>query len=191
MTEDFYNIPKPQLPTQSTQVQTPQSRGQGSDLSTTNNSIDSALLYDFSSLLSTLNTFALAWTMFYSAVQITHFFYSWVRYSDNEVSNLKTGAKYLINSFKIWTSYLLTLGFFVLYLFTKSTIFGPFIGIIAVFLYFMKFFGIDLGLIPVFDKYAEQVSKILAMPAQALQQAIISAISPSKPPTTDKDKAKK
>jgi hypothetical protein len=185
MTEDFYNIPKPQLPTQSPQVQTPQARGQGAG-----RTVDAALAFDITSLLSTLNTFALAWTMFYSAVQITHFFYSWVKYNDNEVSNLKTGAKYLINSFKIWASYLLTLGFFVLYIFTKSTIFGPFVGIIALFVYFMKFFGIDLGLIPVFDEYAAQVSKILAIPGEAIQKAITSAISPPKPVVPDKDKSK-
>jgi hypothetical protein len=182
MTEDFYNIPTPQ-PVQSlpANTQSPQVSAQASQIRQ-----NSIFLYDFSTILSLLNTLALAWTIFYSILCVSQFFYYYVKYNNNSVDTIKKGKKYLFNAFKLWYSYLLTLGFFVLYLGLKTTFFGPFIGVIACLTYFLKFLGIDLAFIPVFDSVAKNVQKVLALPFDAANKAIITSMAPKKEEKKDK-----
>jgi hypothetical protein len=182
MTEDFYNIPAPQ-PVQPLPAnpQTPRISSQVSQSTQSN-----IFLFDFSTVLSLLNTFALAWTIFYSILCVCQFFYYYVKYNENSVENIKKGKKYLFNAFKLWYSYLLTLGFFVLYLGLKSTFFGPIIGVIACLTYFLKFLGIDLAFIPVFDSVAKNVQKVLALPFDAANKAITNSLVPKKEEKKDK-----
>jgi hypothetical protein len=176
MTQDFYNIPTPQpaqpLPSN------PQTQRISTQIS--QSSQNTIFLFDFSTILSLLNTFALAWTIFYSILCTSQFFYYYVKYNEGSVANIKKGKKYLFNGFKLWYSYLLTLGFFVLYLGLKTTFFGPFIGILALLTYFLKFFAIDLAFIPVFDSIAKNVQKVLALPFNATGDAISKSLTPKK-----------
>jgi hypothetical protein len=182
MTEDFYNIPSPQpvRPVPAT-PQAPRVSNQ-----TTQVSQNTIFLFDFSTILSLLNTFALAWTIFYTILCVSQFFYYYVKYNDGSVGNIKKGKKYLFNGFKLWYSYLLTLGFFVLYLGLKTTLFGPFIGILACLTYLLKFVGIDLAFIPVFDSVAKNVQKVLALPFDAANKAITTSLTPKKEEKKDK-----
>jgi hypothetical protein len=187
MTEDFYNIPPPQpvqpLPS------TPKTPRISSPISQPNS--NNIFLFDFSTVLSLLNTFALAWTIFYSILCVCQFFYYYVKYNENSVGNIKKGKKYLFNAFKLWYSYLLTLGFFVLYLGLKTTFFGLFVGVIACLTYFLKFLAIDLAFIPVFDSVAKNVQKVLALPFDVANTAITNSLAPKKEEKKDDKKGKK
>jgi hypothetical protein len=183
MNEDFYSIPQPRpVQSNSPQTQTPA-------VQTSTNQVDSsgAFLFDFSQIFMYLNTFALAWTMFYSVVQVSSFYFSYVKYHGGEMESMKKGKKYLYNAFKLWYSYLLTLGFFVLYLGVQNTFFGPIVGVLGVLVYGLKFLGIDLSLIPVFDTISDKVQKGLIVPLEFFNSMIVNAM---KPAGGDSDKKK-
>jgi purine-cytosine permease-like protein len=180
MNEDFYNIPKPQTPTT---VQ--------SNTTTTTQVVQSTTtqsFFDFSTILSTINTFLLAWTIFYAIVLVCDFFFYRVKFSDGEVSREKRGVKSLYGAFQLWVSYAFYLILFMAYLSTKNEWYGLVIGVFAVIYFIIKIIVLDLTHIPIVDKYAQKVVELTGAPFKLVGDAIAKAVAPTPPPALDKKK---
>lgn len=174
MNENFYNIPS-----------TPASQPAPTTV-TASQQIASQPSFDLSGILSGINAFLLAWTIFYSLILVIDFYFYRVKYNDGMVSREKRGVKSLTSAAQIWFSYLLYLILFILQLLFKNQWYGTIFGVMTILYLFVKIIVLDLPRIPVVDKYAEKITKYLFMPFTFLADSVSKAITPPKPPADKK-----
>jgi hypothetical protein len=175
MSEDFYNIPQPKTTTPTTT--TGQSTKAVIVQSTTNNQP----IFEFSTILSGINGFLLAWTMFYSVLLVMDFFFYRVKFPDGQVQREKDGVASLKGAYTLWLSYTGYLVLFILYLSFKSQWFGLIFGVFGVIFPVLKIIAIDLPHIPVVKKYAKKVLETSGKPFGFAVDGITKAIFPPKP----------
>jgi hypothetical protein len=135
---------------------------------------------DLAQILSTINTFALAWTMVYSLLFICDFMFYRVFHGDREVSREKRGKVSLFAALKVWCSYALCLLVYMIYLSFRSTTFGVGIGVIAVVCYAVKIFLYDFALLPFIGGWVEHVKKAAISVYEEMLKLIRPAPAPSK-----------
>ena len=182
MNENFYNIPSsPTSPVN--QPASPSPVTASPQVANQSNG------FDFSSILSGINGFLLAWTIFYSFILVADFYFYRVKYNEGQVSREKRGVKSLTSAAQMWFGYLIYLVLFILQLSFRDQWYNVIFGILAVLYMFVKLIVIDLPRIPVIDKYAEKITKYLFMPFIFLADSISKIITPPKPPADKKPPA--
>ncbi|MBC7471787.1 MAG: hypothetical protein H7196_00775 [candidate division SR1 bacterium] len=173
MNENFYNIPSYPAPSSSQPTL--------SNTAASSQQIASQFSFDLSGILSGINAFLLAWTIFYSLILVIDFYFYRVKYNDGVVNREKRGVKSLTSAAQIWFSYLLYLILFILQLSFRSQWYGTIFGVLAILYMFIKLIVIDLPRIPIVDKYAEKITKYLFMPFTFLADSVSKALTPPKP----------
>ena len=181
MNEDFYNIPNPQTPTSS--PSSPISTAQNPAVNAVNTS---QAFFDFAGILSGINTFLLAWTMFYSILLMMDFFFYRVKYNDGIVDREKRGVKSIYGAFQLWVSYTIYLVIFMLYLANKSEWYGPIIGVIGFLMVPLKILVLDLKHLPIIEKHSKKILEVLGMPFVFLGEQVGKSLSPKPPAAPDK-----
>jgi hypothetical protein len=154
MTDDFFNSTPPAAKPPTTTVSTP----------TLINTSTNFQLPDLTNIISTINTFALAWTIFYSAIMLYNFYFYRVANPGGEVERETKGVQSFKNAISLWFSYATGLVLFIIYESIKSSSFGFIFGLVVIVYFFLKLTLLDLPLIPVIDKYTKNVSSWLAAP---------------------------
>jgi hypothetical protein len=90
-------------------------------------------------ILSTINSFTLAWTIFYTILFVSDFFFWYVLYTEGgELPRERRGVKSLMVAARMWVTYLFCLFFFWLYIFSQDTGLGFLFGILAIIIYLIK-----------------------------------------------------
>jgi hypothetical protein len=181
MNENFYNLPSAQTTTTVTNSSNNKAVAQ---------QVASQSGFNIAGILSGINAFLLAWTIFYSLVLVFDFFFYRVKFNDGQVSREKRGVVSLTNAYHLWLSYLGYLVLFIVYLSFRNDWFGIIIGIITIIYAIVKIIVLDLPKIPFVDKYAANVTKYALMPFTLLADGISKAVVPPKPaPVPDKKPA--
>jgi amino acid transporter len=174
MNENFYNIPTTPPPSSSpTNAVNAQSAAQ---------QVATQSVFDISGLLSAINAFLLAWTIFYSIVLVVDFFFYRIKYNEGQVNREKRGVLSLTNAYHLWLSYVGYLVLFMLYLGFKNELFAILIGVIAVLYSLVKIIIIDTQKIPVISKYSKDIAKYALMPFTLLADNVSKIVIPPKPP---------
>ncbi len=101
------------------------------------NSIATGVSFDFYDFVSHFNYFALAWTMFYTFVLMTNFYYWRVISHRERLHHEAKGVKSIQDIVKFWWRYIITL-----FIFTFVSIYRDNLGIatILLFVYFLFYF---------------------------------------------------
>jgi len=123
--------------------------------------------FGFDTVLYILNVFCLAFTFFYGLVFMGDFIYYRIKNSGGEVEREIKGVKSLYVALQLWWTYAFSL---IIYLIYKS---GGFVlpqlawGILALLIFLIKLFFVDLPLIPViggiFKGPEEQLQKLFKL----------------------------
>jgi hypothetical protein len=96
------------------------------------------------SIVKNVNLFVLAWSIFYTIVFLSHFFYHRLFYSKGKLLYEKRGMNAITRLLGFWWRYIFCLIFLVVYGFLRKTDFAFFVGILTIFIYIIKVY-IDLG----------------------------------------------
>jgi magnesium-transporting ATPase (P-type) len=162
MADDLYSQP-PATSTPPATVTTPRVTTSTSQ-STSPSGIESVV---FDSLYF-LNVFLLAWTMFYSAVLVTKFFFFWVKFPDGEYPREKQGAQALLDAAKMWWGYLLCIVLMAIGFANQTTSFGQIVGGFTIIVFLGVFFGLTLPLTPVLSDIWKSIVGVVGPAFKAL-----------------------
>jgi hypothetical protein len=88
-----------------------------------------------------LNSFTLAWCIFYSVLFVADFFFYRMRFTDGDIAREKIGVQSLRRAFNIWFSYLFC------WLGLVAFSFFPILGVIVIVGYFFKLLSVDLPMV--------------------------------------------
>ena len=91
--------------------------------------------------LLNLNSFTLAWCIFYSLLFVADFFFYRLKYTDGDLAREKIGVNSLVRAFNIWFGYLFCLIGLIVYNY------APVLGVIVIVGYFFKLLSVDLPMI--------------------------------------------
>jgi hypothetical protein len=95
-----------------------------------------------------LNSFTLAWCLFYAALLYANFYYNRMLYPEGEVGKEKRGVSQIYRAAKIWWTYLICLGFLIIY-----KVF-PVFSYLTILVYFYKLIHWDLvSILDIVDNY--------------------------------------
>jgi len=112
-------------------------------------------------IISILNYFSLAWTIFYSVLFVSNFFYFFVLYSgDGELPREKKGVHSLHRATSFWFTYL---GCLILaWIYTLQIPFANIFGFLVIIAYLSKLLIHDLRYIPVLQNIPEFIVGVVS-----------------------------
>jgi hypothetical protein len=183
MLEDFY--PTTNQPTNITPgiVQTPTVAT--TEITTNLNALNLDLI------ISYLNSFILAWCIFYTLFYLSSYYYYYIKFPDREVERMKNGLKSFQSGAFLWYSYFICLIPFGIYIFVSGGIEKGFFGVLTIICFLVKVLFFDL---PRIDYIGESISKFYKSAGEAISSFIenlINLVLNSVSPRDKKEDSKK
>lgn len=152
MEDDLYTYPL-ESP-EAAPVQPPQEAGGGDFFGFFSVSLSS------SDILYWMNVFALAWTIFYSALFMYDFFYYRIWHPDMAVSREKKGVRSANYAAEKWWTYAIFLFLYIISV-TNTSLVGQVMRWVAMIFFFIKIVVLDLPEIPVIGSYFSNIADSL------------------------------
>jgi len=132
--------------------------------------------FNVNEFINSLNTFTLAWTIFFSVIFMANFFYFRIFYSFGEVQREKKGVDSVYASLRIWVTYLIVWTFFFLFVENVGGFNWLWIPLIFV-TSFIKIFLLDASTLPGFIEILGPLAPFFGQPLLQIPGSIVAKIS--------------
>jgi len=135
--------------------------------------------FDAGVFLNTINTFSLAWSIFFSVIFMSEFFYYRMKKSWGEMERESKGVAGVRFSRRIWITYLIAWSFFFLFVINPGNI-SWFWAILAYLAYFIKICLLDASTIPFYKDFLGGLSPIFSLPLLEIPTKLIELFTAKK-----------